>query len=92
MFTTYSNDLTLYSAKEYYEKRGLKFGKPGRGFMTLEAFNKPLPDGTPRTAVSSIIVINWKELISFFTRNIRDIYHADIHADVSNIFGLLAVH
>lgn len=65
LYTTYTNNLALYSAKEYYRNKGMKFGKPGRGFIALEAFNKPLPDGTPRTAISSTIMKKYEKILKY---------------------------
>lgn len=65
LYTTYTTNLALYSGKEYYENRGQKFGKAGRGFLALEAVNKPLPDGTPRTAISSTIMKKYEKILKY---------------------------
>ena len=65
LYTTYTTNMALYCAQEYYRKKGRKFGKTGRGFIALEAVNKPLPDGTPRTAISSTIMKKYEKILKY---------------------------
>ena len=65
LYTKYTTNLAIYSISEYYAKKGQKFGKPGRGFIALEAVNKPLPDGTPRTAISSTVMKKFVKIIKY---------------------------
>lgn len=65
LYTTYTTNFALFTGKEYYAKKRLKFGKPGRGFIALEAVNMPLPDGTPRTAISSTIMKKYEKILKY---------------------------